>query len=1060
MKNVFIFSSLLLPLFLFSMTAEEKEKFWFKSPEMTLYHKRNRGLSAQAVLKKVPFKVTPRKAPEAVFFHNGKAEKTGNIVFEKIPVSLKEEYGADRDAWIRFGLPLPRGGVFQTRHIRITDAQGKEIPSQSVITSFWPDNSIKWALVQFSVPLKAREEKRCFAEFGSRVTAKKYSGVTFTENDDTITVDTGKITAVIDKKKFTLLKSVHRGKLRLGGFSGVVMQEDRRGYSYRLSPRPPESITVSEKGSLRLTFRIAGKYRTGNAKFTSMDYVARISFYADSEVVDIQYSHTNTDIAREFTDIRSMYLEYVSASPVSGIRTALSSAPVKRIFQETDEFYSLDNGKRLSGKFTGSGITAGKRPLAFGIADACQRYPKALSCQEKKIRIELLPAQPHEEFNRDLPYYLVYPFCDGAYRMKWGMGFTENIRFDFSGKSVEPELNKPVIAVLPAAWYEKTGIFPGLATPGFEKIDKKIIASFRKRVKQGAEQREFGYFNYGDSFGEKRVNWTNNEYDMAHGLFLTFLRTGERDLFRHALAAARHQADVDICHAYPDPYYVGGNLNHRGVHNGAYKIWTSRFNKYQSAANGHTWVRGMLNAWHLAGDARVMDASLLLGDHIALSMVPHYKMPPEAPAPRECAWAMKALAELYRSTGNTLYLKALKTLAMECIRYGNTFPGGLWGFRNPRVKMEQGKDILTNAVFVTGIALMGMNEYYLLTKEKSVKPFIRKIADRIRSAFTPDFGSGFAYDVDSSGRQMRFSVVTLNFCIASPLAEAALILKDPVLFDMARRGMAAGLLRHPGISGKFLAEYTVFLTDFLASHARFPEKYKMDFSEKSMLDQALASPLQNWCWRGADPGKYQLRLLRDGKHKVTFRRWVTNYRIKNKYPAAGLTVSKAGKEIIRLPFDSSRGAFEMSCELSGKKGDVFDIVLRDTGNGDWYILPSENYCHGGVFDPKNFVRLARCGLTRLCFEVPAGKEAKIRFYGTHYGPYGYFLTDEKGNIIRKDSGFQERNAISTAPLSILETLIPPAGKKRLFHLVLWADTDAKLHISNVTVFSGSSAFFD
>ena len=72
-------------------------------------------------------------------------------------------------------------------------------------------------------------------------------------------------------------------------------------------------------------------------------------------------------------------------------------------------------------------------------------------------------------------------------------------------------------------------------------------------------QREFGYFNYGDWYGERGHNWGNNEYDMAYGLFIHFARTGNRKAARLASASAQHQADVDIVHAYPDPYYIGGS---------------------------------------------------------------------------------------------------------------------------------------------------------------------------------------------------------------------------------------------------------------------------------------------------------------------------------------------------------------------------------------------------------------------------------------------------------------------------------------------------------------------
>ncbi len=55
--------------------------------------------------------------------------------------------------------------------------------------------------------------------------------------------------------------------------------------------------------------------------------------------------------------------------------------------------------------------------------------------------------------------------------------------------------------------------------------------------------------NFGDWYGERRVNWGNLEYDLQHGLFLQYVRTGQRRFFLRAEQAARHHIDVDVVHA-------------------------------------------------------------------------------------------------------------------------------------------------------------------------------------------------------------------------------------------------------------------------------------------------------------------------------------------------------------------------------------------------------------------------------------------------------------------------------------------------------------------------------
>ncbi|MBQ7207513.1 MAG: hypothetical protein IJS01_06905 [Lentisphaeria bacterium] len=1065
-KYVFflLFFALSFPL-LNGMTEEEKKDFWYKGPHLKLHHKKNRGVRPEKVMARAKNKVpNPRPAAIARFVNGGKVDKSCAVAFERVPVMLKEEAGIDRQAWVRFGLPLPKGAVYQTRFIRIVDEAGKKIPAQTSVTGFWKDDSIRWALVQFSVPLKAGEEKRCFAEFGSKAAAAEVPGVlSYKETADRITVDTGKITALIDKKKFNLIRSIKKNGVRIGGFSpaGVVLTDALSKRDYSISAQPPSKIEISESGPLRLTVRASGSYARGGKKL--MDYVARVTFFAGSDAVEIDFTHINTELAREFTDLDRLDVEFVPVRPAESLRVPVVKGKelvsAKRVFQETDEFYSVDGGPRIAGQFCG--VASADGVLSFGLAQAWQRYPKAVSVRDGKTVIELLPRQPHENFNRDLPYYLVYPFCDGSYRMKWGMSFTERMRFDFSGgNDVEAALNLPVVAVLPASWYSKTCVFPGLDTPGFDKIDKKIVSSFEARLKQMHEQREYGFFNWGDSFGEKGENWTNNEYDMACGLFMTFLRTGDRRIFRHALEAARHQADVDICHAYPDPYYVGTNFGHRAGHNGGYKVWSSTFSYYQSAANGHTWSAGMVDAWHLAGDATVMDAVLLLGDHIALAMEPNFELSTLSPAPRECSWALRAVLKIYEATLDPLYFQAAKNLAMKHVKKCREFKDGVWAFRNKRLEKEHNETARSITLFASAIGLKGLCEYYNASGDETVKPFIGNIARRILRGFDPEAGCGFVYNLREDGTRINFSLVTMNPTIVPPLAEAAVILDDPELYDAASRGMAAMLLRSPGISGKFLGEYQTFLADFLAAHRKFPKKYRLDFSETGLLAKVFSGSDSKWSWRGPDPMSYRVKLLKDGKTQLVFQRWINAARSKKKEEGTSITVSDITGKVVEIrPFDSSSGRLTEKFDISGKKGDLFDVRIRDIGNGDWSLLPSSNFVHAA--STKTRIKITRCGMYRFYFEVPAGKEdVSISFYGAHAGGFGYWLFDEKDRLVKKEIKWQARHAISTAPASVCRIAIPEGKTRRIFSIVLWAEYDAMLKIVNSPYVSASLAFFD
>ena len=244
----------------------------------------------------------------------------------------------------------------------------------------------------------------------------------------------------------------------------------------------------------------------------------------------------------------------------------------------------------------------------------------------------------------------------------------------------------PVVAVLPAAWYAQTKALGPLAAPlrcsSSPCGTSTSPAATRASCGGAAQDRAFGYFNYGDWYGERGRNWGNNEYDFAHGFFMQFARTGNRDYFRVALAAARHQADVDCIHAYPDPYYLGGNLPHSIGHTGNWSerplhgTWSHAYDGMAGAANGHTWTTGMVDAWHLAGDARVMEGAIGVGEHITWAMSRNFKA--LGTHERSAGWSLKAILSLYRSTYDPLYLEAARRIAAVALREQKFDDGGAW----------------------------------------------------------------------------------------------------------------------------------------------------------------------------------------------------------------------------------------------------------------------------------------------------------------------------------------------------------------------------------------------
>ena len=76
-------------------------------------------------------------------------------------VLVKETAGLPRNAaMVQFGVPLPKGMVFDNKKLSVTTDEGIVLASDISTTVVWSDNSIKWCLVKTRVNLDKNETLR------------------------------------------------------------------------------------------------------------------------------------------------------------------------------------------------------------------------------------------------------------------------------------------------------------------------------------------------------------------------------------------------------------------------------------------------------------------------------------------------------------------------------------------------------------------------------------------------------------------------------------------------------------------------------------------------------------------------------------------------------------------------------------------------------------------------------------------------------------------------------------------------------------------------------------
>jgi hypothetical protein len=104
----------------------------------------------------------------------------------------------------------------------------------------------------------------------------------------------------------------------------------------------------------------------------------------------------------------------------------------------------------------------------------------------------------------------------------------------------------------------------------FEAYDQYMRTGLDNLERTRVRQREYSWMNYGDTYGERVVNWTNQEYDMQWGLLVNYARTGDMAYLDRALEAALHTVEIDMINWSDDPGVLGIQKEHAPWHVGGY----------------------------------------------------------------------------------------------------------------------------------------------------------------------------------------------------------------------------------------------------------------------------------------------------------------------------------------------------------------------------------------------------------------------------------------------------------------------------------------------------------
>lgn len=1026
-----------------------KEYYRYYGDTVKLLPLKDKGLSGEHVARHLrdPERKPARELPEPKFM-TATADASNKPIEFKVPVELLEEAGVARDAAMRFGFPLPKGYFYQPGQLRVLDPSGKEVPAQFAFTGTWPDSSAKWVLVQFTAPLKANEKAVYQVVSGKPAATAAKSELSYRKDGDAYIVTTGPLTVKVDDKLFSDV--VYKGR-KIGGLDPLVLVlEDGSAAKCTMN-----KIVIEEQGPEVLQFRLEGKLGT------IADYVARLRFRRGSAAVYGELSYVNTCLKNEFTDFTSLALNFRTAEPISEFSVD-GDKNAKRFFQSDERTL---NGK--PGAMSGAAaVKAGKQSFNVAIRDAARRYPKALSADGEKVSLELLPEQPSAEFGKDLPYYLQFPFAGGKYRMKWGMSFTEKFCFDFSGNDVAvtlAETDLPVVPVIDRGWYFQTSAIPGASADNdhsFDEYDRKMCQAVKDHLAFKTRQREFGFLNYGDWFGERTRNWGNNEYDLAYGMFVHFIRTGNRDAARLASLAAQHQADVDIIQAYPDPYYIGGNAQHGIGHTGiSYQrveraTWSHLYDRSYTAENGHTWSRGMANEWAFNGNARVMSSALKLGEHICNYMAPNFKE--LGTHERSAGWSLTAIMGLYDILNDPAYLKAGKHIADIAISKQNFEKGGAWPHVMPRDHARGQKDTFGNCPYLIGVLLEGLGRYHAATGDPRAAKSIIAGANWLVTAWSPE-EQAWPYGVSWDGKPYNAGAPGLNLLIAPAVIYAGNLSNDTRMFNIASQVMSGATFKGMDAAGKALSMDMATVPGLIDGLSRWnvnhpDNSYKYDNSY--LVKEVFSGAGTDFSLRGPDRKVFKIRLKKDAVEIPVVR---TKYGARPESKDAGSLsfVAPDGKVLTSEEYPTAK-AFRKVYPVSGKAGDIVTLNIDDDMTAIWNVQNSPDYDVFALLEPDSSMKATNA--RGFYFTIPAkASEFTFRVRGIHAGKFNAEIIDDAGKTVEKIHAVNAGTARlpwlkyekSMDPVQSRTVKFAPSDKPRNWKLMLWGAGDMSANFNGI-----------
>jgi YetA-like protein len=494
------------------------------------------------------------------------------------------------------GVPWPRGVLRDVAQLRLFDENRQPVGLQSRALACWPDNSVRWALLDWRavVATKATYHVEIAAELSTGVDSPK---IQLRQEAQSLTIDTGAACFVIRSGVTFPFESVSvAGQPAINPAQAHLTVECEEGQIFH--PRLAQ-VELVESGPLRVVIRVNGSLgRKGRGRPWCL-LSAYLHFFAGLAVVRFDLTLHNPRPAGHpgnfwsLGEMGSIYIRDAALTltlPKNSEPTRVQFSPEPsapfRAGESPLELYQDSSGGEnwrstvhfnrhqvVPNSFRGYRIRdgdheeAGRRAtpivtlegggrwLGMAMEYFWQNFPKSIEATPDSITLRLFPKQ----------------YAD-VHELQGGEQKTHTFWISLAPDGVADEplawCRAPLRPRAAPSWYCSTGAMARLSPQSDDPhiLYLQLVNAAIEGDDTFAHKREvideYGWRDFGDIYADHEaifqkgpnllVSHYNNQYDPIAGFALQFLRSGDMRwwLFMHELAL--HVRDVDVYHTDQD----------------------------------------------------------------------------------------------------------------------------------------------------------------------------------------------------------------------------------------------------------------------------------------------------------------------------------------------------------------------------------------------------------------------------------------------------------------------------------------------------------------------------